>query len=112
MNQTRYRLIFNRHRGALMAVSESALGCAGGSARGTRAGLTSAQRRSPALRLLATALALLPGVALSQIVADGAAPGHQQATVLEAGGVPLVNLQTPSAAGFSRNTYSRFDVGS
>jgi len=47
----------------------------------------------------------------AQIMVDTNAPSSQQPTVLEAGnGVPLVNIQTPSAAGVSRNTYQQFDV--
>jgi|GEM_PF-4029493 len=47
----------------------------------------------------------------AQIVVDTNAPNSQQPTVLEASnGVPLVNIQTPSAAGVSRNTYQQFDV--
>ena len=47
------------------------------------------------------------------IVADPNAPASQQPTVLTTGnGVPLVNIQAPSAAGVSRNTYSQFDVNS
>ena len=48
----------------------------------------------------------------AQIVADPGAPRSQQPTVLRTpGGQPLVNIQTPSAAGVSRNTYRQFDVG-
>lgn len=54
---------------------------------------------------------LMSGSAHAQIVAYRSAPGTQRATVLNAGnGVPLVNIQTPSAAGVSRNTYSQFDI--
>ena len=49
--------------------------------------------------------------AIAQIRSDPSAPGNQRPTVLLApNSVPLVNIQTPSAAGVSRNTYSQFDV--
>ena len=50
-------------------------------------------------------------MATAQITADRNAPGPQQPTVLStANGVTQINIQTPSAAGVSRNTYSQFDV--
>ncbi|WP_246311491.1 two-partner secretion domain-containing protein, partial [Vreelandella zhaodongensis] len=68
------------------------------------------------LRLAATfALglsALSSALAQAQIMPDPAAPGNQRPTVLSTSNdVPLVNIQTPSAAGVSRNTYEQFDVG-
>ena len=49
--------------------------------------------------------------ARGRITSDPNAPGQHRPTVLEgANGVSLVNITTPSAAGVSRNVYSRFDV--
>ena len=63
-----------------------------------------------ALLALGAQLAVVP-LATAQIVAYKPAPASQRPTVLSAGnGVPLINIQTPSAAGVSRNTYSQFDV--
>lgn len=120
MNKQCYRLIFNKARSLIMAVAEIA----------TRQGKddsASAFRTPPAdpgdcfsLRPAFVAVLLLVGgtfgfidYATAQVVADRSAPANQRPTILNAGnGVPLINIQTPSAAGVSRNTYSQFDVQS
>jgi filamentous hemagglutinin len=126
MNRTRYRIVFNRARGVLMAVAEhaSAQGKSPGATPGDMPVAASAGIGAhPALQAFASTLASalvtlcltlgnLPA-AQAQIIADLSAPANQRPTVLQdSAGRPLVNIQTPSAAGVSRNTYSRFDVQS
>src|SRR5450830_200399 len=117
MNQLCYRIIFNKARGMLMAVAETVRNCTGSSSRDTEGGHSLAL---PMARLSCIGLAILTLVgatmtllprAQAQIVADPNAPRNQQPVVVNtANGVPQVNIQTPSAAGVSRNTYSQFDV--
>ncbi|MDY0745366.1 hemagglutinin repeat-containing protein [Paucibacter sp. R3-3] len=110
MNKQCHRIVFNRRRGQLMAVAECATAHGSGGDGSTR----SRSRGS-----LATAVSLAfglgsligPNVSSAQIAADKSAPGQQRPTVLTApNNVALVNIQTPSAAGVSRNSYSQFDV--
>jgi filamentous hemagglutinin len=124
MNKHCYRMVFNKARGILMAVAEIAV--SQGKASGETSGKTvmaGAVRGSAFRALTFSAWATLavniaglvmwsaPAMAQGQIVADPNAPANQRPTVLAApNGVPLVNIQTPSAAGVSRNTYSQFDV--
>ncbi|RZT38360.1 two-partner secretion domain-containing protein [Cupriavidus agavae] len=115
MNKHLHRIIFNRHRGLLMAVAEHAASAGKAPGDANASGATPA--RFATLRPLAFALAVALGhVAFAapvsaQIVADPNAPGNQRPTVLNApNGTPLVNIQAPSAGGVSRNAYSQFDV--
>jgi filamentous hemagglutinin len=118
MNKLRYRIVFNKARGMLMAVQESARSCAKGAGQsGALDSSAPAAMRHPALRRLTLLFGaafggfLWAGHVHAQIIADPKASGQQQATVLRAAnGVVQVNVQTPSAAGVSRNVYSQFDV--
>ncbi|MEK0265416.1 filamentous hemagglutinin N-terminal domain-containing protein [Stenotrophomonas rhizophila] len=110
MNKHLYRLVFN-HALKLWQVAAEITPRPGGLGTG-RGG-----DRTAALRPMAFALWVMlgwvgvTGMAAAQVVADPNAPGNQRPTVLEtANGTPQINIQTPSAAGVSRNTYQRFDV--
>ncbi|MGV8928085.1 MAG: filamentous hemagglutinin N-terminal domain-containing protein [Ewingella sp.] len=115
MNKHLYRIIFNKARGLLMVVAEITRSGREGSRR-MRSGQTT-DRRSCRLSPLSCALLALFGTvtlinsAHAGIVADGQAPNSQQPNVMtSANGTPQVNIQTPSEAGVSRNSYSQFDV--
>lgn len=115
MNKNLYRIVFNKARGMMMVVPEIAgTHCAGSTTAGSGHRLSQLIAGISPLTLF-TSLALgLMSVSLpanANIIADKNAPGNQQPTVISSGnGTPQVNIQTPSAGGVSRNTYSQFDV--
>ncbi|MCG6578112.1 filamentous hemagglutinin N-terminal domain-containing protein [Pseudomonas sp. AF32] len=118
MNKHLYRIVFNKARGLLMVVAENVTSQV--KAPGTRsAPMTGAVACTATLGSLRFAVMAAIGlVSLSvtpawaaTIVADPGAPAGQRPGVIEsANGTPQVNIQAPSAAGVSRNTYSQFDV--
>ena len=129
MNKNRYRIIFSQARGMFIAVAEivksktkaagqTILAGDGDSEQTASLTLHTYKRLNPinfaVISLLGAAIYTLPmaSIAGSQIVADKSAPNSQQATILNtSNGLTQVNIQTPSAGGVSRNTYTQFDVG-
>lgn len=114
MNKHLYRIVFNKARGLLMVVAEN-VSSQGKSPGVTACGKTSGFSCLATLQPLRFSLLLALGMvwlpAQAEIIADRNAPGNQRPGVFEASnGTPLVNIQTPSAAGVSRNVYSQFDV--
>jgi filamentous hemagglutinin len=133
MNKNRHRINFNAAQGQRTVVAENASSVGDGDRSEATLAIGSAEQslgdldickpnplRNLALHpvTLSIALALTLGfvfltTARAQIVADPNAPGNQRLTVLQtANGVPQIKIQTPSAAGVSRNTYRQFDVQS
>ncbi|PIT20303.1 hemagglutinin repeat-containing protein, partial [Snodgrassella communis] len=118
MNKSRYKVIYNQHRGQMVAVAENT----------TSAGKTSTDHSSgnniinnlfAKLPILTSSILLGLGLCLlinnnviaSQIHADPSAPKNQQPTVLQsANGTPQINIRTPSKRGVSINQYRQMDI--
>ena len=64
-----------------------------------------------AMRMAAVLFSMVTAPALAEIRVDATAPANQHPTLLvTANGIPQINIQTPSAGGVSRNTYSAFNI--
>ncbi|WP_174492312.1 hemagglutinin repeat-containing protein [Acinetobacter sp. Marseille-Q1623] len=127
MNKNRYRVIYSQARGMFIAVAEivksrtkNAGQSEGSTAIEEENTISSVSYKKintlnfAVISLLGAVIYTVPlsSIAGSQIVADKSAQNSQQATILNtSNGVTQVNIQTPSAGGVSRNTYTQFDVG-
>ncbi|MCX8962642.1 filamentous hemagglutinin N-terminal domain-containing protein [Erwinia psidii] len=111
MNRMLYRIIFNKVRGMLMVVADITRACSGSP---SCAICPRPSRLVGKISAISFSLWLATGAiqtVRASIVADLSAPGNQQPTIIQsANGTPLVNIQTPSAGGVSRNVYSQFDI--
>ncbi|WP_080428567.1 hemagglutinin repeat-containing protein [Burkholderia ubonensis] len=114
MNKNHYRLVFSRLHGMLVAVEETASAAGKASAGETQRAVD----RSGVHGVAQFALRL---AAFGALIAAGAMPMWAQAQIVGAGpnapsviqtpnGLPQVNINKPSGAGVSLNTYNQFDV--
>ncbi|MGR8023362.1 hemagglutinin repeat-containing protein [Burkholderia cenocepacia] len=114
MNKNQYRLVFSRVRGMLVAVEETAH--ATGKVSKGEAVYTAGSHAPSMLASFA-----LRHAAFAALIMGGAAPMWANAQVVGAGanaplviktqnGLDQVNINRPSSAGVSLNTFSQFDV--
>lgn len=114
MNKNHYRLVFSRVRGMLVAVEETA-SRTGKTNTGETRRVAKHGGEHPAAKfaLRVTAFGALVAAGANPIWADAQIVGggaHAPAVLQTPNGLPQVNINKPSAAGVSLNTYNQFDV--
>ncbi|WP_175625688.1 MULTISPECIES: hemagglutinin repeat-containing protein [Oxalobacteraceae] len=120
MNKHLHRIVFNKTRGIMMVVAENVSVQGQGDTAVPCIIKLAIKQISLQMKPISFAAKLTAGVitcimplAYAQIVTDPNAPSNQRPTIVQtANGLPQVNIQAPSAAGVSRNTYNQFDVQS
>nr|WP_249215132.1 hemagglutinin repeat-containing protein [Ralstonia nicotianae] len=92
----------------LVAVEESARSTGKGRGAGSRA----SRRRASVLMLTAAGALASPGLHGQSLTVDRGAPGPHPVVGVAANGTPVVNINAPSAAGVSANSFTHYNVGS
>ncbi|MGR3806839.1 two-partner secretion domain-containing protein [Pasteurella testudinis] len=114
MNKHLFNVIFSKVKQLFIVVAENGRHT-GKAKRNYKTKIDSYPNNSISLKIslltISILLSLSPNV-LAKIIADPSAQGEHKATILAQNGKPLINIQTPSAAGVSRNIYSQFDIDS
>lgn len=112
MNKNNYRLVFNRVRGMLIAVEETA----NASGRGDRwepVAVARVSHRLPRFVLRRAAFVVLIAVGATPLTGNAQVMGsgaHAPSVIQTPNGLPQVNINKPGGGGVSLNSYSRFDV--
>ncbi|MDN7430083.1 hemagglutinin repeat-containing protein [Burkholderia sp. AU45388] len=114
MNKNQYRLVFSRVRGMLVAVEETASRTGKTNTGETRrVAKRGGEHPAAMFALRVTVFGALVAAGANPIWANAQIVGggpHAPAVVQTPNGLPQVNINTPSAAGVSLNTYNQFDV--
>ncbi|TDN69873.1 hemagglutinin repeat-containing protein [Paraburkholderia sp. BL10I2N1] len=111
MNKNHFRLVYSRLRGMLVAVAETARGTGKADSGETTSPRSAGRISLFSMRHAVFAALMLFGVAPSLVNAQVAAAGaHAPSVAQTANGLQQVNINAPSGAGVSQNTYSQFDV--
>jgi len=128
MNKNRFRIIFNQLRGLMMVVAENVKSLTATAESGkasSSASLLPSFTADISVRMRPIAFSMMCALGMVMVIPNPAnismvhaevkaatnVPGNQQPIILRApNGVEVINIQTPSAAGVSRNVYEILNV--